>query len=182
MTLKYKQAVLIQNRIDGNSVPVGQPELASVRATTEMLVAKKSRVTLTNTVVTVPIGGDTSVQLLELPDRNIQLLGINLNLTVVKGNTVDGIVAATPITVGVGKTAGSDNLINGFQNATESLTLTFQKHSHENSPKTIAFPYIEPQTSMWLYVATDTTPTVEDTVTINGTIDFFYFDLSKPGL
>ena len=87
MTLKYKQAVLIQNLVDGTSTPVGQPPQSTVTARTEMLIPKQTRITLTNTVVTVDYNtSNGNLLLVTLQDRYLMMLGFSVNITVVKGN------------------------------------------------------------------------------------------------
>lgn len=181
MSLKYKQAVLIQNLVDRNSAPIGQPALASLRATTELLVPKKTRITLTNTVVTVPFSsGEGNLQLLTLPDRYLVLLGININLVATKGNAVDGIVAATPVSCGLSTVSGTDNLVRTVTISDSTLTPHFELHTGGGN---IQYPLdVEPETPVWLYTSSDGNPTADDTMTFSGTIDIFYFDLSKPGL
>lgn len=181
MTLKYKQAVLIQNLVDATSVPIGQPEESSMRIATQMLIPKQARLTFTNTSVTITAAtGETSVESIQLPDRNIMLLGFNMNLTITKGNAVDGIVAATAINIGLGTAAASDNLMNSVQDTTVALTFTHQAHSNGGTREYVK--RLEPSTSIYLVLATDGTPTADDTLTVTGTLDIFYFDLSKPGL
>lgn len=181
MTLKYKQAVLIQNLIDGTSTPVGQPPQSTVAARTEMLIPKQTRITLTNTVVTVPHAtGVNDLLLVTLQNRYLMMLGFNMRLTIVKGNATNGIVAATPINIGLSTTAGGDDLMNSVQDTTVATSFVFDQHSVDG---TRVFPKkASPLTDLYLALATDGTPTANDTLTINGTIDFFYFDLSKPGL
>jgi hypothetical protein len=181
MTLKYKQAVLIQNLIDGTSTPVGQPPQSTVSARTEMLIPKQTRITLTGTVVTVEhASAAEDLLLVTLQNRNLMMLGFNMRLTIVKGNAVDGIVAATPINIGLSTTAGGDDLMNSVQDTTVATSFVFDQHSVDGT-RTYPMKAV-PLTDLYLALATDGTPTVDDTLTLTGTIDFFYFDLSKPGL
>lgn len=181
MTLKYKQAVLIQNLVDGTSTPVGQPPQSTVTARTEMLIPKQTRITLTNTVVTVDYNtSNGNLLLVTLQDRYLMMLGFSVNITVVKGNTVNGIVAATPISTSLSTLADNDNLMNSTATNTVATSFAFQQHSVQGTRE---FPMKQsPLTELYLVFSTDGSPTVNDTLTVSGTIDFFYFDLSKPGL
>lgn len=187
MTLKYKQAVLIQNLVDRNSEPVGQPSAASLTAATESLIGKKARITFNNTVITVDSGaGQGDLELVTMPDRNLFVMGISMRLTLTKGNTVDGIVAATPLTAQLGTTLGDDDLLPGQQDSTVATTIVYDRHSNAlTGGLGGGDPYprrFDPQAEIHLAIVTDGSPTVNDTVTVNGTIDIFYFDISKPGL
>jgi hypothetical protein len=181
MTLKYKQAVLIQNLVDATSVPLGQPEETSMKITTQMLIPKQARLTLTNTVVTIPNAtAEYYLAAFTLPDRNLTMLGFNMNLTVTKGNAAGGIASAVPISFALGTSVGSDDLMNGEQDTTNALVFTYGKHSNAG---TRSYPQkIAPETDVYLYLATDGTPSVNDTLKVTGTLDIYYIDLSKPGL
>jgi len=183
MTLKYKQSVLIQNLVDGTSVPFGQPDQASMKIATQMHIPKQARLTLTNTVVTVPFDtGSTGLEAFVLPDRYTVLLGVSANLTIVKGNAANGIVAAVPISFGVGTTLTGDELVGSTQVTTEALTISWQGHTNDNSRSSIYPKQMDLEDQIYLYFSTDGTPTVNDTLTVTGTLDIYYFDLSKPGL
>ncbi len=74
----------------------------------QLVTAQKVTLKLSSQVVSITAALDYgSVQLLTWPDRNLHILGMEVDLELTKGNLSTGIVAATDLDVGIGSTAAS---------------------------------------------------------------------------
>lgn len=143
------------------------------------------RVTLDAVAVAVAEADDFgSAELLTWPDKNILVAGCEVDLTLVKAGTTNGIVAATDLDVALGTSAASNaTLASGMVNIlpkqdvdTDSLSVALQAHSLAASP--VLTPILDGATNK-LYLNVACSITADDSLTATGTIDIFYWDLGN---
>jgi hypothetical protein len=162
------------------------PSQASVEhVATELKPLQKVRLLLTNAVLTVVGASDFgSLELLTLPDKNLLVMACEANLTLTKGNTATGIVATTDLDVGIGTAAASAttlattmiNILPKVDADVDSLSDVVKSHSLAAVPVLLGV-LDGAANKIYLNVAIPGLITVTDTVTFNGTIDLFLFDL-----
>jgi hypothetical protein len=125
-----------------------------------------------------------SVELCTFPDRNLIVIGAEINLSIVKGGAATGIVAATDLDIALGTAAASSTTLSGAmlnilpkQDVdADSLTVTSQAHSLAATPVLTGI-LDAVDNKMYFNVAIPGLITVDDTLTLTGTIDLFVFDL-----
>jgi hypothetical protein len=155
----------------------------------QLVTAQKVTLKLTAQVVTITAALDYgSVQLLTWPDRNLHILGMEVDLELTKGNTATGIVAATDLDVGIGSAAASaqtlaTTMIDYLEkqdldasDLTPALQVNVLGQSTATFPKQLADSATN---KMYLNIGLPTPVTVDDTVTAAGTIDFYVIDMGN---
>jgi hypothetical protein len=148
---------------------------------------QRIRLQLTNFVVTVTSAlGYAGAALCTLPNDNLLIVGSELHLTLLKGGLATGIVAATNLNVGVGSaTAGAIALATTAVNIMPlqlsnvvALTDSINKHSLATTP--VFTGILKGLTNqIFLNVGAVGGITVGDTVTFNGSVDIFLFNLKN---
>lgn len=154
-----------------------------------LLTPYKATLKLSGQVVSITAALDYgSVQLLTWPDRNLHILGMEVNLELTKGNLSTGIVAATDLDVGIGSAAASaqtlaTTMIDYLEkqdldasDLTPALQVNVLGQSTATFPKQLADSATN---KMFLNIGLPTPVTVDDTVTAAGTIDFYFLDLGN---
>ncbi|KKK82801.1 hypothetical protein LCGC14_2799780, partial [marine sediment metagenome] len=151
------------------------------------LAVRKAVIRLTSVVLTHTEALDySSVKIANMPDSNILYLGLEVDLECVKGNTTNGLVAATDITLALGTLAASNaTLSTTMQDLIEldaltasDLTPAWQAHSQDQS--TIPMPYRRGDTATQeIYLNLAASTTADDTLTCTGTVTVFYIDLGN---
>jgi hypothetical protein len=188
MTLKIKQEVLMQNAIDGVSQKMYEGGAATVKVADQTLMVRRARLTLTAFQIAVLNANDYGgSKLLDLPDRNIMLLGCEVDCVVTKAGTTNGIVAATDITMGIGTaTATASTLATTMIDVIEATAMTadtlavdFEKHSNDQSTATFPKRIADGPTAALFMNITTGNITADDSVAVTGTIDIFYVDLGN---
>lgn len=148
------------------------------------LAVQRFRVTLTGLVVSVANLDDYGgTAMFTMPDSNFFILGCETDLVMTKGLTTNGIVAATAVNVGIGTAAASNaTLSSTMQNILPVTAFTasdaapaVQVHSLAVTPAPCGF--VDGAGSVYINVAAAIT--ADDTVTFDGTIDFYVIDLGN---
>jgi hypothetical protein len=128
-----------------------------------------------------------SAKLVDLPDTNMLLLGMELNLELTKGGVTNGLVAATDLLVGIGTaaTASSDLSGGSEDNVLTGISLTASDASpalafHSNDEATVTWPKkLADGASNSLYLNVGASITASDTLTVDGYIDLYWVDLGN---
>jgi hypothetical protein len=186
MTAKINQAVVAPNIKDGLSVEFGEAGTGVV-IKDQMVTVRRARLTLTAFSIAVLAANDYGgTKLLDLPDRNIMLLGMEVDTVVTKQGNTNGVVAATDITMAVGTATASNatlsgamiDVIEGTSITPDTLAVDFEKHSNDQA--TATFPKkIADGANSALYMNIAAAITADSSVTVDGIIDIFYVDLGK---
>jgi hypothetical protein len=188
MTLKINQEVLMQNATDGVSQKIYEVGAATVKIADQSMTYRRARITLTAFQIAVLNANDYGgSKLLDLPDRNIMLLGCEVDCVVTKAGTTNGIVAATDITMGIGTaTATASTLATTMIDVIEATAMTadtlavdFEKHSNDQATATFPKRIVDSPTAALYMNITTGNITADDSVAVTGTIDIFYVDLGN---
>ncbi|NJL70940.1 MAG: hypothetical protein HC888_04640 [Candidatus Competibacteraceae bacterium] len=178
-----------QAKVDSN-LPENKADFAAVGAgvaqTFDYPVAvRRARLTLTDATVTILEANDYgSLELCTLPDKNIIVLACEADLSIVKDNTTNGVVAATDLDVAIGTAAASNatlsstmvNVLAKQDVDTDAVTVTMQAHSLASTP--VLLGIVDAATNK-LYLNVAASITADDGVTVSGTIDVFFIDLGN---
>ena len=188
MTLKIRQEVLMPEAIDGISQKFYEAGAATVKVKDQTVMVRRARLTLTSFVITVANAQDYGgSKLIDLPNRNILLLGCEVDCTVVKGGTTNGIVAATDLDMAIGTAVASNstlsstmvNIVEKKDIDTDALSVTFAGHSNDNASSLAPFKIADGANSaLYMNLATGNI-TADDSVSVTGTVDLYYIDLGK---
>lgn len=186
MVEKIRSGAIAQNITDGISVKFGEAGTGVV-IQDNTLIPRKARLTLTNFAIAVLAANDYGgTKLLDLPDRNLLILGIEVDCVVTKQGNTNGIVAATDITMAIGTAVASNatlsgtmiDIIEGTAITPDTLAVDFEKHTNDQA--TAVFPKkIADADAAALYMNIAAAITADSSVTVNGTIDIFYIDLGN---
>lgn len=186
MTLKENRVLLAPKLKDGVSLHLSAPA-AGVRLQDSAMVARHCRLTLDGLSIAVLAANDYgSAKLLDLPDRNLLLLSVEVDCVVTKAGTTNGIVAATDLDMAIGTAAASNatlsstmvNVIEKVDIDTDALAVDLEIHSSDQS--TAAFPLkVVDGASSALYLNLACAITANDSVSVSGTIDIRYIDLGN---
>lgn len=186
MVNKIRGAAVAQDIVDGISVKFGEAN-TGVRISDNTALIRRARLTLTNFAITVAAASDFGgTKLLDLPDRNIMLLGMEVDCVVTKQGNTNGIVAATDISMAIGTgvaaaTPLAGTAIDVIETAsltTDALAVDFEAHS--NNQSTVPFPKkIADSATAALYMNIAAAITADSSVSVSGIIDIFYIDLGN---
>ena len=145
------------------------------------------RLRLSNLKITVTAANDYgSFALCTFPETNFIVVAAEANLTLVKGNTATGIVAATGLDVSLGMAAASNNALTGtmvnilpvVEADAGTVTDVVQANSLATTP--VLLGVLEASTNqLFLNVAPDGAITVDDSVTFSGTVDIFILNVEN---
>ena len=155
----------------------------------QLLTAQKATLNLAATSISITAALDYgSLELMVWPDRNIHILGMEVDLELVKGNLATGIIATTDLDVAVGSVAASNVALTGTMVDYLELTLlaatdlspALQVNVLGQSTATFPKQLGDSATNkLFLNIAPSTAVTVDDTVTASGTIDLYYIDMGN---
>jgi hypothetical protein len=189
MSTKIKQEVLAKNLIDASSLKFSEAGASTVTISNEFHAVRKARLTLTNFSIAVTAALDYGgSKLLDLPDRNLMLLGMEVDCVVTKQGNTNGIVAATDLDMGIGTaTASSTTLSSSMVNViekvdldTNALAVDFEAHSSDQSTAVYPLKIADGASiALFMNVAAVGGVTADSSVTVTGTIDIFYVDLGN---
>lgn len=187
MTAKMNQATVAQNLLDGITLSFGEPNTGVTRVGDQMVTVRRARLELTAFSIAVLAANDYGgTKLLDLPDRNIMLLGMEVDCVVTKQGNANGIVAATDInmSIGTGVSAATPlagtaiDVIEATAITADTLVVDFEAHSSNQS--TVPFPKkLLDSATLALYMNITATITADSSVEVTGTIDIFYVDLGN---
>lgn len=185
---KNRQPLLASQLMDGLSLKVTEPG-SGVAITDEAVIPRRARLTLTNAVLTITAALDYgSLKLCDLPDRNLMLLGVEVDLTLVKQGNTNGLLAATDLDLGVGTAAASAttlattmiDVIEKVDQDTDALSVTMQRHSNDQATATFPKRIVDGSSSaLYLNAVPIAGITADSTLTVSGTVDIFYMDVGK---
>ena len=183
---KVKGKFLAPQFKDGITTEISEPN-TGVKVANQELSVKRARLTLTDFAITVLEANDYGgTKLLDLPNRNMLILGMEVDCVVTKQGNTNGLVAATDITMGIGSTVASAtplattmiDYVEATAMTADTLAVDFEKHTNDQS--TATFPKkVADGASAALFMNIAGACTADSSVTVSGTIDIFYVDLGK---
>lgn len=151
---------------------------------------RHTRFAFTDTVITTFAEGQyASLAFADLPATNLQVLTVQIDLSVVKGNQPGGFLNAQNINTAIGTegTMNSSligpevNVVAAFNNAETTQTVSIQ-HPVAGSPTDVLFLLnTGANRKLHLNFGTSGVMTVNDTLTLTGHIDLFYIDVGNLG-
>jgi hypothetical protein len=187
MVDKIRGAAVAPNLVDGISLKFGEPATGVVSVGDNVAYARRARLTLTNFAIAILAANDYGgSKLLDLPDRNIMLLGMEVDCVVTKQGNTNGVVAATDInmSIGTGVAAATPlagtaiDVIEATAITADALAVDFEKHSNDQS--TISFPKkLADSATLALFMNITGAITADSSVSVTGVIDIFYIDLGN---
>lgn len=129
-----------------------------------------------------------SLLLLTWQDRNIHILGMEVDLTLVKGGVANGLLTTVDLDVGMGSAAASattlattmiDYLVKQDLD-TDSLTLQLEVHTVGQATATYPKQLADAAANkVYLNVGLPVGITADDTIAVTGQIDFYFVDLGN---
>ena len=189
MTLKIRQPALIRNLEDGLSVAVSESPASTITIADQAMTVRRARLQITGLSISVTAALDYgSAKIVDLPNRNMLIMGVEVDCTVVKGGVTNGLVAATDLDMAIGTAQASNttlsstmvNIVEKKDIDTDALTVTFQGHSNDNATSVAPFKVADNASSaLYMNVSAPGLITANDTLTVTGTVDIYYMDLGK---
>lgn len=192
MTQKNRQPHLMHgglqasNALCGGSLDPAVANLATLRED-EAQCVRKVTISLDSFVLDLEADDDyIGLKVADMPDSNLLYLSVEVDLECVKGETSNGLEAATDMTLAVGTAIASNStLATTMQDLVEldALTATdasplWQAHSLDQT--TIPMPYQRPDAaSNAIYLNLAASVTADDTLTCTGSITVRYIDLGN---
>jgi hypothetical protein len=148
---------------------------------------RHTRLTIEGATLSIAAADDFgSLLLATLPDSNLMLLAVELDLELVKGEEVGGLVAATDVGVAVGTAAASNATLSGAMiDVLDQVDLTASDASpalqvHSQADATLTYPIqIADGASSELYLNAAASITADDALTVTGTVDLYWVDLGN---
>lgn len=142
------------------------------------------RLSLTDVEVTVAAADDYGgTKLADLPDSNLMLLAVEVNLELTKGLATNGIVGTTDVTVGLGTAVASNATLSGAMvNVLSGAALTATDETpayaaHSQADGTLSYPVqLADSATLALYLNVAAAITADDSITATGTVDLFFVD------
>ncbi len=186
MSEKIRGPLVVPLLKDGVTVPISEPG-TGVRVNDQFCAVRKCRLTLSGFAISVANAQDYGgTKLCDLPDRNMLILGIEVDCVVTKQGNTNGIVAATDITMGVGSAVASNatlsgamiDYIEGTAITADALAVDFEKHTNDQSTATFPKKVVD-AASTALYMNIAAAITADSSVTVDGFVDIFYVDLGN---
>lgn len=188
MTLKQRQSMLAPALNDQNSALPGVGD-SGTSLNRQFHSVQRVRITLDAVVVAITTALDYgSAQLLDFGDRNIMILGCETNVEMTKGNLTTGIVAATDLDVALGSEPASNTTLAGTminiieKQDEDAADLTpaalYDMHAQSTAAPATVLPDSGTGGVYW-NIALPAQVTVDDTVSLTGTVDLVYIDLGN---
>jgi hypothetical protein len=129
-----------------------------------------------------------SLLLMTWPDRNIHILGMEVDLVLVKGDVTNGLEAAVDIDVGMGSTAASaqtlaTTMIDYLEKQdldTDALSLDLEVNVLGQSTATFPKQLADAAANkLYLNCGVPAGITADDALTVSGSIDLYFIDLGN---
>jgi hypothetical protein len=187
MTSKTRQEALSPILRDGSDLPTPNTGIGM-----DVTLVTPQKITLKLDAVEIAVAAADdfgSVKLLDWPDANLHVLGAEVNLSIVKGGTTNGIVAATDLDIGIGSAAASNatlattmiDFLEKIDVNDDALTVAVTAASTVGQ-STATFPkQIADGATNALYLNLAAAITADDTVAVSGTIDIYVVSLGNRG-
>lgn len=147
------------------------------------------RLTLASATIAIDEADDFgSLKLCDLADSNAMLLMAEVDLTLTKAGTTNGIVAATDLDVGVGTAAASattlaTTMIDVLEKTDiddNDLEVTYQADTQGQSTASTPIKLADSATlALYLNAVAVGGITVSDTISVSGTVDLYFVDLGN---
>ncbi len=156
-------------------------------ATIEQQKVQKVTLTLTALVMNITAVLDYgSVAFADLPDSNLLFLGCEADIVVTKGNASTGIEAAVDLDMAIGTVAASQvTLVSVLENILKKIdidadTLTPDFNGHSSEATTMPLLIQDGATNkLFINCGLPVGITVDDTLTMTGTVTIFYIELGN---
>lgn len=186
MTLKINQPILAKNIQDGSSSDDIVPN-TNVSATVESHSIKRVTFNLDGLVVNVSEADDYGgTKIGELPDRNLLILAVEIDLSVVKGETTNGIIDTTDVTLALGTAVASETPLAGgainfsdaqsFTDTESTISYQFNNNDIADGDPGAVPAKLSDQPTRAIYLNAAASITADDTLTATGTITVLYVD------
>jgi len=189
MTFQTKQKGQIPNLRDGS--PLLTPG-SGMGFDLSHVAVQKATIKLTGQSLAIDEADDYgSLKLCDLPDRNIHLLAVEADLSLVKGGVANGLEAAVDVNVAIGSaaataidlttTAAENDKIESTALTDNSLTVALAAHSQAQTgdgamPQQLADGA---SSGLWLNASVTAGITASDALACSGTVDLYYIDLGN---
>lgn len=187
MTEKVRGALLAPQLKDGVTVQAIEAQGTGVTGYDQMVTVRRLRLVLSGFTIAVLEANDYGgTKLVDLADRNLMLLGMEVDCVVTKQGNTNGIVAATDITVSIGTAVAAatplaSTAIDVIETASltaDALAVDFEAHS--NNQSTVPFPKkLADSATLALYMNAAASITADSSLSVSGIIDIFYIDLGN---
>lgn len=186
MSLKIRQNTRAPALRDGS--PLATPS-GSMGLDVAALVPQKLTLKISGETLSVDADDDFgSLELLTWPDRNLHILGLEADLTLVKGGVSNGLEATVDLDVGMGSAAASaqtlaTTMIDYLEKQdvdADSLTVTVQVAVLGQSTATFPKQLADAATNkLYLNVGVPAGITADDALTVTGFVDLYVIDLGN---
>jgi hypothetical protein len=191
MVAKVRQATVFTGPVTINDQRSGTLEGAGITGSTGSTVSfdratplRHVRLTLAALSIAVLAANDFGgTKICNLPDLNIVLAGVEANLVFTKGGVTNGIVAATDLKVGMGFAVASAipiattavDVMEATDLTTDALTVTLAKHTNDQASPALLFGDDSATGAIYLNVSATGGITANDTLSVTGTVDLYYY-------
>jgi hypothetical protein len=184
MSGKQKQVTLLPHAQDGVSL-LANASGTGVSLDDKVLLPRRLRLTLTAFSISIDEADDYGgTKLMTFSDRNVMILGCEVDLELTKGGVTNGLEAATDINVAVGSAIASNStlsstmidIVDTVALTASDLTPALAAHSNDN---TTPVSFIADSATAGLYLNLAAAITASDTLLATGTIDVYYIDLGN---
>lgn len=165
---------------------------SSVGVDYQLLTPQKATLKLTNETLSIDESDDFgSLQLCTWQDRNIHLLAVEADLTLVKGGVTNGLEATTDVNVALGSaaatavdltaTAAENDKVESTALTDNSLTVELDVHSQSQSGDGAMPQQLPDGASNGLFLNASVTAgiTASDALTVSGNVDLYFVDLGN---
>lgn len=186
MSFKNNQQGVSPNLRDGSPLPVPS---SNIGVDVTLVTPKKMRLKLTAETLSVLAANDYgSLELVTLQDSNLHILGIETDLTLVKGGVTNGLIATVDLDVGIGSAAASAQTLAGTmidyveKQDLDDDSLTVNMDVHTVGQATATYPkQVADGTAnkLFLNVGVPAGITADDALTVTGTIDIYVIDIGN---
>jgi hypothetical protein len=182
MSLKIRQKLLAPNIDDGGVVASG-----TAVSTVAFLPKLSTRRFDADTIAVLAANDYGSIKIMDLPDRNIAILHVEVDLTLVKEGNTNGLVATSDLDVGVGTAAASNaTLATTMINVLEKTdlnddALTVQYEAVSLGQSTAAPPiFVADSATNALYLNVGgPNITADSSLEVTGFVDVYWVDLGN---
>lgn len=193
MTLKHNQPTCAPYLKDGVTAAFSEPNSpAGITLDDQAQILRRARFQFNAVVIDVTAALDyASVLVCELPDTNLMIMSVEADMTIVKGGVTNGIVATKDLSVGIGTGAAAANppagsalsILNLSTLTPDTLSVEYEVHgvnTADGDPGALPSKFADtPTRQMYLNIGVVGGITVDDTVTVTGTLDVVYLDLGN---